>query len=97
VLRRLDDNSVAHSEQRRELPGQQEKWRVPGGDRGDDVDRLSSRVREHPGPIDWKNCTLDLVGEAAKISIPFGNVADLRGHLRDELAVVPGLQSRKAV
>jgi hypothetical protein len=90
MLGRFDDHCVPGRKQRREFPGQQKERRVPGGDRGDDADRLSSRVREHPGLIDWKNCTLDLVGEAAKISIPFGNVANLRRHLRDKLAIVPG-------
>src|SRR5260370_35696841 len=43
-LRRLDDHSIAASQRRRDLPGEQEQRKVPGCDYADDPQRLAYRV-----------------------------------------------------
>ena len=87
-LGRLDDDRVACSERRRQLPRRQQQRRVPGDDRGDDAERLVARVVEGVGLVGRDHRAFDLVGEPAVVVVPLRHVRRLHAHLGVQLAVV---------
>ena len=85
---RLPDDRVACGERRRELPCGEHQRRIPRRDRRHDPERLFAREVDHAGLVDRNDPPLDLVRKAAEIVEPLRNVAQLRPHLGDQLAVV---------
>ena len=65
--------------------------RIPRRDRRDDAERLAAREVEHVGLVDRDDAALDLVGEPTEVAIPLRQVAHLRRHLGQQLAVVAHL------
>ena len=88
---------VAGGERGRQLPCGEHERRVPRRDRGNDAERLFAREIDHPGFVDRDDATFDLVREPAEVMEPLRDVAQLRPHFGDQLAVVLRLDRRKPV
>ena len=91
VLRRLPDERVAGRERGRHLPGREHQRRVPRHYAHDHAERLLEREVEEAGAVDRDHAPLELVREPREVAEPLGQVARLRAHLEDQLAVVGGL------
>jgi hypothetical protein len=97
MLGRLPDERVAGRERRRHLPRRQHQRRVPRHDGRDHAERLFEREIEVARPVDRDHAAFDLISKPAVVAEPFGQVAQLRAHLEDQLAVVGGLDRRELI
>ena len=78
-------------QRRRQLPAHQHQGRIPRRDERAHADRLLQDVGEVVGPVGGHHGALNLVGEAAVVVEPLGQILGLRVHLRHQLAVVAHL------
>jgi hypothetical protein len=97
VLGRFDDDGVAGSQGRRELPRGEKQGRIPRNDRCDNAERFVSRVIERVGLVDGNDGALDLVGQAAVVAVPLRHVCRLAAHFSEQLAVVAYFELRQVL
>ena len=94
-LRRLENECVAGREAGCQLVHREQQRRVPRRDRNTDAERLVARVVERVGLVDRQHSAFDLVRQSAEVAEILGQVAHLRAHLRDQLAVVAHFNPRE--
>ncbi len=97
MLGGLEDNRVARRQGRRDLPRREQQRRIPWRDRDHDAQWLQACVCECPGPIDRHYGAHHFVSQATEEVVPLRQVAHLRPHLNDQLAVVVCLDLRELI